>query len=343
MNLAHSTQRTLILPPLLPHIGSKTHTKFGGRPGKNFKDANNIAIQDGKSVMNINRTEFPSWSEILDYELLTESTGVHVVDVWDFVRTEFGGTLLNFTTAIDDMPTITSWMEFIDDFNTHFENQTVALIGSAFNLIDEDNAFKVYDEQTFERIRRATLCFTPNNKLLDLIRASITRIPKHYVGVHIRFGDLYRLSECDEKSANEEFAKLITSIRNANVTKNSAIYLGSKDNNAKRCFDGHSRFDYRVFTLSDITSPLPVDEKFEVYNISAVIPSITDAMDAINLDAGTKYLLVDLILVSLGHSYFFSRISFRPSMSTFQTIIEQRHQFREEYLRMILNNSVDHY
>jgi hypothetical protein len=343
MSIAYATKRTLVIPALLPHIGSATHTKFRGRAGTNFKDANNIAIEDGKAVMNINSTEFPSWSEILDYEFITDFTGVHVMDVWDFMRTEFGGALLNYTTDIDEMPPITSWMEFVDEFNTHFDNKTMALIGSAFALMDIDQAFKLFDEDAFEKIRIASLCFLPSEKVLDLIRAAVIHVPKHYVGVHIRFGDMYHLSQCDENNAAEEYGKLISSIRGANITKNSAIYLGSKDRNAKRCFDEHSQFEFRVFSLDDITNPLPLEKKFGVYNISADIPSLADAMDAISLDVGTKYLLIDLMLVSLGHSYFFSRVSFRPKSSTFQEIIEQRHKFREQYMGLILNNSSDHH
>ena len=339
MSIAHAMKRTLVIPPLLPHIGSKTHTKFGGRSGKYFKEANSYAFQDAKAVMDINYTQFPSWSEIIDYNRITERTGVHVMDIWGFMRTEFGGALLNYTKEIDDMPPIKTWTTFIDEINAHFENETVALIGSAFALKDVDDSFKLFDVDAFERIRRATLCFTPSDKVVDLIRASIIHVPQHFVGVHIRFGDMYRLSQCDEKQADTEFNKLISNIRDANVTKGSAIYLGSKDANAKRCFDGHSRLDFRVFTLNDITSPLPVDKKFPLFEVNAAVPNFTEAMGAIELDIGTKYLLIDMILVSLGNSYFFSRVSFRPNSSTFQEIIRQRHEFRHEYLSLILNNS----
>ena len=337
MNIAYSTNRTLIMPPLLPHIGSRTNFKFGGRPGRGYKEANKVAIKDGEVVMGINRTEFPSWSEILDYGLITAETGVYVMDIWEFMRTNYAGSLLYQTVGIDDMPAIISWSSFIDEFNTQFENVTVARIGSAFALKDIDDAFKLYDEIAFERIRRATLCFSPSNKLLDLLRASIIHIPNHYVGVHIRFGDTYKLMKCNETKAEKEFIALISSIRNANITKGSAVYLASKDDNAKRCFDGHSGSNFKVFALNDITNPLPTDEKLGVFNVSAVVPSFTDAMNEINLDMGTKYLLVDLMLVSLGQSYFFSRVSFRPKSSTLQMIIEQRHEFRENYLRLILS------
>ena len=343
MSIAYATRRTLIIPPLLPHMGSKTHTKFGARAGKIYKDGNAIAINDGTAVIDINKTSFPSWSEILDYDLITESTGVHVMDVWDFMRTEFGEALLNYTIEIDDLPPVSDWMEFIDNFNAHFENKTLALIGSAFALKDIDDAFKLFDEESFERIRIATLGFTPSDKILNLARAAIIHIPKHYVGVHMRFGDMYHLSKCDEKTAAEEFNKLISNIRDANITKGSAIYIGSKDVNAKKCFDQHSQFDFSLFALDDITSPLPLENNFGVYNISAVIPSLSDAMNAINLDIGTKYLLIDLTLVSLGYKYFFSLVSFRPKFSTFQEVIKQRHEFRSEYLGLILGKSSDHH
>lgn len=343
MSIAYATKRTLIMPPLLPHMGSRTHTKFGGRAGKNYKDGNQIAMDDAAAVLDINSTLFPSWSEVFDYDLITKSTDVHVMDVWEFMRTEYGGYLSNYTADIDDMPPVTDWMEFIQEFNAHFENKTVALIGSAFALEDIDDAFKLFDEEAFERIRIATLGFTPSNKMLNLARAAIIHIPKHYVGVHIRFGDMYRLSKCDEKAAAEEYSKLISSIRNANITKGSTIYIGSKEKNAKRCFDEHSKFDYRVFALDDVIGPHSPDKQFEVYSISALVPSLNNAMDAINLDVGTKYLLIDLTLVSLGHKYFFSRVSFRPKFSTFQEVIQQRHEFRSVYLGLILNNSSDYH
>ena len=302
MSLAYATNRSLIIPALLPHIGSKSHLKFGGRAGKGFTEGNSIAIGESKSVIDMNKTEFPSWSEVLDFDLLTKRTGVHVTDIWEFMRTEHANAIQNFTIDIQDMPTESSWIDFIDAFNLHFENKTVALIGSAFALTFIDDAFKTHDEDGFERIRRATLCFTPSNKILDLVRASIIHIPKHYVGVHIRYGDMYHLSSCSEAKAKEGFDKLLSNIRGANITKGSSVYIGSKDSNAKKCFGENSNFEYNVFASSDITSPSPeVDRSIDAYNITTTVPSLMSAMEAINLDVGTKYLLMDMMLVSLGH------------------------------------------
>ena len=164
MSLAYATNRSLIIPALLPHIGSKPYSKFGGRSGKGFTEGNNIAIGESKSVMDINKTEFPSWSEVLDFDLLTKLTGVHVTDIWEFMRTEHANAIQNFTIDIQDMPTESSWIDFIDAFNLHFENKTVAIIGSAFALKFIDDAFKNHDEDGFERIRRATLCFNHPTK-----------------------------------------------------------------------------------------------------------------------------------------------------------------------------------
>lgn len=347
MNLAHSTHRTLILPPLLPHVRSHTTFKFGGRGGKSFAESINIAINfDAKTSSSVNSTEFPSWSEVLEYDLVTQKTGVHLVDLWEFMQTsEFHlvGALLNHTVDTDGLAMGDNWMEFEDEFNKHYENHTVAVIGSAFGL-GGDEAFARYNEGVAERIRRATLTFTPSNKLLGLIRSAIIHIPRHYVGVHIRFGDMYHLTDCNEPSAKAEYTKLISRIREANVTHDTAIYLGSKDGNAKRCFDEHSGNEYRVFTLNDVMDAASTNntEEFERYNLSGVIPRLSDAMNGIHLDDGTKYLLIDMILVSLGQSFFFSRVSFRPNSSTFQSIIEQRHEYREEFLNQILNADTDH-
>jgi hypothetical protein len=350
MYIGYATHRTVIVPPLLPHIGSRTPYKFGGRAGKNFHVANKIAVDDAVTVMSLhNRTEFPSWSEIIDYSVLTKKTGVHLIDLFEFMRMESesaaAGALFNHTVDIDSLPAeVNDWLEFLDYFNLHFGNKTVALIGSAF-VLQYEEAFSRYDQDAVEKIRRATLGFTPSNKLLDLIRSAIIRVPHNYVGVHIRFGDTYHLSICDEKIAAEEYKKLISVIRRANVTKEIAIYLGSKESNAKKCFDEYSQHDYKVFTLNDILNAQPPDERTDQYlgrhTMNVTIPSLHDAMNEICVDLGTKYLIIDMVLVSLGYSIFFSRVSFRQNYSTFQQVIEQRHELRTEFLSQLFNFNGD--
>ncbi|KAL3800636.1 hypothetical protein HJC23_006098, partial [Cyclotella cryptica] len=350
MCIGYSTQRTIIVPPLLPHIGSRTAYKFGGRAGKDFIVANKIAVDDAKTVLSMdNQTEFPSWSEIINYDVLTKKTGVHLIDLFDFMRmtseSAAAGALLNHTVDIHSMPAeIDDWIEFLDFFNAHFGNNTVALIGSAFTLKYEE-AFGKYDKDAMENIRRATLGFTPSNKLLYLLRSAIIHVPQNYVGVHIRFGDTYHLSLCDEKTAAEEYKKLLTVIEEANVTKGSAIYLGSKESNAKKCFEEYSHHDYKVFTLNDLLNVPPSDEHtdrdLERRKMNAAIPSLQDAMNEIYVDLGTKHLIIDLVLISLGYRIFFSRVSFRQHYSTFQQVIEHRHESRTEFLNHIFDFNAD--
>ncbi|KAL7479223.1 hypothetical protein ACHAW6_004966 [Cyclotella cf. meneghiniana] len=346
MYIGFATDRTVIVPPLLPHIGSGTPYKFGGRAGKNFHIANKIAVDDAVTVMSLhNRTEFPSWSEIIDYSVLTKKTGVHLIDLFDFMRMERESAavraLFHHTVEIDSMPVeVNDWLEFLDYFNMHFGNKTVALIGSAFVLPYEE-AFGRHDEDAVEKIRRATLDFPPSHKLLDLIRAAIIHVPPNYIGVHIRFGDTYHLSHCDEKTATEEYNKLISVIRGANVTEGSAIYLGSKESNAKKCLEEYTHHDYKVFSLNDILNAQPpdvrTDQNLARHKMNVTIPNLHDAMNEICVDLGTKHLIIDMVLVSLGYMTFFGRVSFRPHYSTFQQVIEQRHELRTEFLSQLFN------
>ena len=71
--------------------------------------------------------------------------------------------------------------------------------------------------------------------------------------------------------------------------------------------------------------------------MNVTIPNLHDAMNEICVDLGTKHLIIDMVLVSLGYMTFFGRVSFRPHYSTFQQVIEQRHELRTEFLSQLFN------
>ena len=341
MQLAHSTNRTVIVPPLLPHLGEKSKYAFDGRGVKSFQEAVGAAVEDIKTVMSMKgREEYPSWTEVFDYD--AEATGVNLIDLYDFVKDKSYNihNMLNKTTIMDGVDPIKNdgdWNAFVRHFNQHFGNQTLAVIGSAFK-IQMDAAFASYDEDAAKRIQ-AIHAFTPSIKVINLLRAAFSYMPEQYVGVHIRFGDWFWIKHCNDSVVAQGYAGILRSLKESNVTNGTSIFIGSKDGRAKECLEELSNHSYDVYNLNDLfeASAAAADINFLDGNTTTNhMMGLQQAMDDLHLDLGTKHLLLDYLLVALGvPPVFFARISFRPSGSTFQELIDDRNKHRVELLNRI--------
>jgi hypothetical protein len=342
MQLAHSTNRTVIVPPLLPHRGNKSKYAFDGRNGKSFQEAVDAAVEDIKTVMSMKgREEYPSWTEVFDYD--AKATGVNLIDLYDFVKDDSYNmhNMLNKTTIMDGVDPIKNggdWNAFVRHFNQHFGNQTLAIIGSAYN-IQIDAAFATHDEDAAKRIHQAVHSFTPSIKVINLLRAAFSYMPEQYVGVHIRFGDLFWIKHCNDSAVVEGYTGILRSLNESNVTNGTSIFIGSKDGRAKGCLEELSNHSYDVYNMNDLFEASAAATETNVLDGNTTTNhtmGLQQAMDDLHLDLGTKHLLLDYFLVALGvPPVFFARISFRPSGSTFQELIDDRNKHRVELLNRI--------
>eukprot|EP00978_Attheya_sp_CCMP212_P025701 scaffold83182_cov58-Attheya_sp.AAC.1 len=165
--LAYSTNRTLVLQPLLPHTPKDTPKIFknyksqaAGPRCKPYKhDAKFIEIvKRGAADAAGDGQLFPSFSELVDFDEIEKRSGIHFVDLPDFMNeknhsTKFwhegnrrkveydGECTLNYTRTYPDMVKV-----FEDNFST---DPTIAVIGSAFIINNKPENLGFSDEQLF--------------------------------------------------------------------------------------------------------------------------------------------------------------------------------------------------
>jgi hypothetical protein len=347
MQIAYSTNRTLIMPPLLPHGFSNTlSSKFHGRERyfgefttdpKRLVEINNLTLGDVRAALTVqDKTEYPSWSEVMDFVSLSNNTGVQVIDLIDFVQSKSESCIHEFYNQPDSVSIVgisnksTSWDDFTHLFTQQFQRHSIALIGVAFIFSSNsdmfqshDYLFRIHDPIASDKILQGVRSFMPPKKVLDIIKAASVRLPNDYVGVHIRTRDHDGLKNCRDTALTNGFDSLIQELAESNTSYGSAIYLASNDHIAKECFNELSQNSYKVFTLNDI---FPQEELGNVAK---------DIMESMAVDDGTKMLVVDEFLVALGAKVYFASINF-PYVSTFQEGIKSMHSRRSELLQLVL-------
>uniref|UniRef100_A0A7S2UE97 Peptide-O-fucosyltransferase 1 n=1 Tax=Attheya septentrionalis TaxID=420275 RepID=A0A7S2UE97_9STRA len=326
--LAYSTNRTLVLPPLLPHKGDKPkifksykaraagpgcipykhHAKFIGNAKR---DAD--AAGDGQL--------FPSFSELMDFDEIEKRSGIHFVDLPDFMNeknhsTKFwhegnrrkidfdGRCTLNYTRTYPDMVKV-----FEDNFST---DPTIAVIGSAFiirNRKPENLGFS--DKQLF-------LGFPPSKKMLHIIKKMREKLPQYYHGVHIRFFDNQKFN-CKDLEITQMFDSILQEAQhNFTATGETTMFVGFSHPTLKRCMtEYYINSTCNVMFLDDL-----MDEDSDIQSL----------VENVRVEKGTLYLVLDQLLIALA-----DHIVFRDLMggSTFQGLIKARHQYKDDILAQL--------
>lgn len=80
-NLARDTQRTLVLPPVLPHVGDVTKKyDWGPRVNKVIEETSYIQMvkQDALQVAMGDPEQFPSFQALVDFNFLQQRYGTHL-------------------------------------------------------------------------------------------------------------------------------------------------------------------------------------------------------------------------------------------------------------------------
>lgn len=372
MRIAYSTNRTLIMPPLLPHHTAKPYGGFRGRDLftvsheiKFFMLPVNISLTDIAKVTSLsNRTDLPafnfddivnktelrargitfpyedksdyngngrtSWSEVLSFGEITNRTGVKLIDLYDFVDSKSKGCIYEVlrqpsppVPIITQTNKSTTWADFIDRFNEQYRSYPIALIGNAFVLgvrtpifTSHDILMARYEPITKQRIHEGVCNLALSTKVTELLKIALARLPSNYISVHLRTGDeSYRkIQTCTDKAIMKEYYKVEKTMRQTNITRGHTIYIASNDGKAKECFDEFTNNMYKVMNIDDV---MRIDD--------ASGGSIAKMLDGMSIEPSSKYLLLDILLVSHGAQVYFAMMNFELGhhFSTFQALIAE--------------------
>ena len=350
MRIAYSTNRTLIIPPLLPHFTAKQSGYFHGRDifklsfdPADFPRQVEFSTRDVAHVRSLSsRAEFPSWQEVLDFNEVSKRTGVRLIDLYDFVKSKSNACMYEFlrqpipVVSIQEMTGKSkTWGEFIKRFKKQFYHHNIALLGDVFSLDHYDSElfeshnrmFAQYNNTARLQISDGIHSMALSAKALELLKAALAHLPNDYAAVHIRAGDSEdeQIQTCNDEVVVTEYNKLIDNIQESGASEGSTIYIASNDGRAKECFNEISQNKYSLLNLDDV---------FELDSL-ILESKMQEILDEMTIDESTKLLLLDILLVSLGSKVHFAMINFPMGYSSFQKLINTLHDKRDQRLKQL--------
>ena len=340
--LAHHTNRTLIVPPILSH---HTSNDIG-----NAREANSKRLFCGPDHLNLIKSDAAEckktpkksshvrFSEIIDMKKLSQDIHVSFTDLCDFVKMEPTLTKKYFfemkhmkpkqrendLSGLCSLGHLRSYEEMIGNFQSIYAKDDIAILPSAFILNNSNTQTKHFMDNV--------LGFPPSSNLSEFINILKNRISTNYIGIHLRYQD-----SADNNNANKEFRfkcsedNKISVFHNLvgmkNVSHVSAastsisVFLASNSRKAVKCY---KQFlvdkGIQVFTLEDLFA----QEQNHATKLSS----------GIKTTKSTIYLILDQILVSMGKQILLvNKMKHLDSFagedaygSTFQWVIKTRHE-----------------
>lgn len=330
--LCFSTNRILILPPVLPHYGEfpeeflSFHGRTAGGGCNPYEQSATfiVAARYDAVLCKRNQYNYPKFSEIINISELSRLMNVTMIELGDFIKYKPRLASKHFIRRrtrdqlidLDGSCTVNyrrSYSEMIDFFEANFSNDTVAIIPSAF-VVRNTNS-----EST--KFGSSVAAFPPSPKLGRVLQFIREHLPPRYIGVHVRSPDHHQFNCSSETmlpllSEIQKEAASITAMNESrsgsgiqgNKSKTQNVFLAGNSRKALECFKRILReAGFNTFVLDD----------FFVRNTQSHV------FETIKVERGVLSALLDQIIVSRGQ-----RIVTRSELgvSTFQGLIKMRHQ-----------------
>jgi len=370
--LAFATNRTLVLPPVLPHelvavADDVKYPKFtskaaggGCRPYACYHKFVSYVHEHVKLAAS-SHVQFPSYKALFDFDdIFHETGGLKVIDMPEFAKTRTVKQGL-FRTRIQKATDFSHWCTGKDEriesksvvgcpekSSSNFtllvhelnavcdKSEAIAAVGSGYKLpsphADEIGVFRKQIHEYF------TLKMSLSRPLLVLLTKMYKILPRGYAGVHIRFRDGFG---CSSQSCEETCNKQEVEIAFQNVFRQLDEKSSSMSSaNESVSVASNPPFRHVLIGVGN-TATLPCFKYHAKnrYNASTIVDLIDgdeelqEMVDNIQAEKSTVYALVDQILIGIAESLEFDRVEFGGS--TFQSKISVWHQRREEVLEMM--------
>ena len=326
--LALATNRTLVLPPVLPHGTSEDDLVFSAFESRtagskcrpyDFYHKYIKTVQDDVQKASDPEILFPSLMELFDFNELTQKTGLNVVDMREFAKDSKNTNFTHWCTGAPNeiekkmVPGCgksekLSFTDLVPQFqHTCGLDQRVAVIGSAFVI------------PAPEGVKKGLLGFkdmlTPSRNFLSLLNQIHSRLPADYAGVHIRFKDNLVVDTCDDPDVKEAYELVFRDLVKQKAAYKGHVLIGNCNRAALRCFHYHAQGRYTASTINDI---IDNDE------------ALQRMVDEIKLEKSTIYLLLDQILIALAEKVALRNVA--TTAGTFRSRIMLWHNRRDTIL-----------
>jgi hypothetical protein len=319
--LAFATNRTLVLPSVLPHHTFQDKLRFPEFPyltaGVNcepYERYDEFIERIGLDVKKASSPEnsFPSFTELFTFDDIFIKTGLQVIDMKDFAKVventnvtswcsgRGNNTMRNMMVPMCERSDGLAFAELIPKFeDTCGNGKKIAAIGSGY-VIPEPMWNNSRQQAIFDYFNNK---LTPSKKFMQLLKEIHSRLPDNYYGVAIRFRDCLKVDDCDSKDVKEPFERILQylSTKKKNNDNNSTepgnsthhILVGDGNEAALKCLRHHSQGEYTVSTVRDIV------------NRDRVLKRM---IEGIKSEKSTIYLLLDQILIALAKEVAFGKV-----------------------------------
>ena len=360
--LAIATNRTLVLPPILPHVTmAKKRARIqprhdalllpfapravgsGCTPAKNYKESIRHIERD---VQTSKRRDalFPSHQSLLDLDSLRRNDqviGFKFMDMDEYSKSKDGHVStqdprrwckvatnkeLSLQMVQNCALSNSTFPDVVSSFSRFCgPNRVVAVIGSGYAL-PFTNHRESLDANTASAIDNFfhKLPLTP--KLQEIVKQLYSLVSKSgYFGLHVRFRDNLVIHNCSE--VTETYTKVFSRLNESNglspSTAKHHLLVGNSNKAVLRCFRYHDQEGrYHATTINEI-----IDKNDE-------LKALIDAIVAV--PKSTVYLLLDMVLLSLAENVVLATQEDGYAFeSTFQSIIQDLHVHRESTLEKL--------
>lgn len=324
--IAYATNRTLVLPPVLPHFSFQHKLKY-----KKFK-YRRARCNKEKEIYHQTQiarepNNFPSFEALFNFDSVTEKTnGLKVIDMPTFSRLQhvnvrkFQSWCVYKEDKKDGKCSYTRSDSIILEIGNAIEKKCtgkqIAAIGSTFF----NSPPHATERSNWKDIESYFDNFDLSTDMLKVLATIYKKLPKNYIGAHVRVDDRATCkprNSC-EKTCNEErykngFKELIIDIDNLHNA--SHVLLGYGNEMVPKCFEYFAKEKYSFTTVFDTVEN---------------DPELLRMLERIGSEKGTVYLLIDQILIGIAENIVMKP---KASGSTYQNTITKWHNHRHGILQ----------
>ncbi|GFH55548.1 hypothetical protein CTEN210_12024 [Chaetoceros tenuissimus] len=331
-HIAYASNRTLVLPPVLPHHtfkGKLKYPSYGATSPKQCEKEKQLH-QLTKAAKEVD--DFPSYDALFNFDSISKKTrGLKVIDMQKFSRLDYINAT-DFSTWCVDIYKERSYCLYGSKENLHTKivqsieakcsEKQIAAIGSTFVVPTPANAKEV---RNWNEIESYFNQMELSRDMLILLQTIYKKLPQNYTGAHVRITDNRSCNPkktCEVTCTRDEhriaFTELIKDIDA--IPNTSHVLLGSGNEVSLKCFKYYSKEKYVVTTTQDIVEN---------------DPELLQMVDNIGSEKETVFLLLDQILIGIADNV---RMKFAYPFdhplkgSTYQSRIQQWHNGRKRIL-----------
>ena len=375
MALAAQMERTLVLPPILPHRLNREDKDLRyhltkGRRGSNKGCVDSFGQIKGDIKLVAKGSNYAAWSELYDFDSCAPE--FHGIKNYTFGGRRASVSFIEFGDFVQDVVPNRMSMDVIDKTDLLCNNSALPLrIKSKAQLAKYDSASEIaYIGSTYKfgsPIVNETGLPKPSQKILQLLQRIMpsgekkSLLPRDYVGLHIRVQDKRR-AQIDANTSycpSHEFREIFNSRRRdseeqllKHFNDGTVFFLGKSTNGIRECIISlvTSKEEEHRGELGkeiDKETMLVIEKRYThqiimLDDLLAHDEITTDLIKNMQVETSTAMLAFDQLIVGLASDVLMVNMM-QEFDSTFQGMVEIIHKdnYRDGVLSQLEQNGDD--